>query len=186
MRSTGRRRRRAPSPCRTANCAPALSTIVCSVAASPAVPTTGSCARASSRRRRRIRPGPADAPVAACPAAFSDHRAGTRHLWGGAASGAAIGRRDPRHARRPGRRHLRAGRLRRCACARDLVCRSADQEVSPDQKGRGGAVPAVRALGLGPLLRTDDRQPLSVASPIRARAATWAASRAASTFCAAR
>ena len=59
-------------------------------------------------------PFPPDA--AAEPAAarrLSDHRAGTRHLWRGAASGAAIGALDPRHARRPGRRHLRAGWLRR-------------------------------------------------------------------------
>ena len=37
---------------------------------------------------------------------LSDHRAGTRHLWGGAASCAPIGPFDPRHTRRPGRRYL--------------------------------------------------------------------------------
>ncbi len=74
-----------------------------------------------------------------------------------------LGLLDPGHARRSGRRHLRAGRLRRCACARDLVGRSADQEADggADQEARACAVPAVLALGLGPLLRTDGQQPLS-------------------------
>ena len=75
------------------------------------------------------------------------------------------------------------------ACARDLVRRSADPKVrehAPDQEAGagGGALPVVFALGLGPLLRPNDRQPLSAPSPIRAPAAIWAASRAASTFCA--
>ena len=58
------------------------------------------------------------------------HRAGARHLWRGATSRSTVGAFDPRHARRPGRRHLRAGRLRRCARARNFVRRSADQEAS--------------------------------------------------------
>ena len=62
-----------------------------------------------------IPPIPPDPSVPARPAAapaaarrLSDHRAGACHLWGGAAAGATIGRRDPRHARRSGRRHLRS------------------------------------------------------------------------------
>ena len=48
----------------------------------------------------------------------SDHRARTRHLRRGAASGAAIGSRHPRHARRPGRRYLSSPTaLWRSACA---------------------------------------------------------------------
>ncbi len=73
--------------------------------------------------RSRVSPDPSiPSRSAAEPAAargrLSDHRARTRHLWGGAASGAAVGPFDPWHARRPGRRHLRAGWLRRSACGR--------------------------------------------------------------------
>jgi T5SS/PEP-CTERM-associated repeat protein/autotransporter-associated beta strand protein len=88
-----------------------------------------------------------------------NHWAGTRHLWGGAASCAAIGAQHPRHARRPKGRHLRAGRLRRSACGRDLVCRSADQEVSgsADPEGAGaGSLPVVCADSVGALLRPND------------------------------
>ena len=98
------------------------------------------------------------------PPPLSDHRAGTRHLWGGAASGAAIGAQHPRHARRPGRRHLRAGWLRRCACAPPPDLRSTCRPRSrrgPDQEARACALPVILALGLGPLLRPNDPQPLS-------------------------
>ena len=51
-------------------------------------------------------------------ASVPDHRAGARHLWGGPASRPTVGSYDPRHARRPGRRHLRPRRLRGGARAR--------------------------------------------------------------------
>ena len=83
----------------------------------------------------------------------------------------AIGTLDPRHARRPGRRHLRAGRLRRRAHAsrRDSCGRPADQEAGrgADQEARACALSAIFALGLGPLLRPNGPQPLSAPSPIR-------------------
>ncbi len=66
-----------------------------------------------------------------------------------------LGVRNPRHARRPGRRHLRAGWLRRYA--RGPAERPADQET-----GAGAcALSALLAIGLGPLLRPNARQPLS-------------------------
>ena len=104
----------------------------------------------------------------------------------------AIGARDPRHARRPGRRHLPAGWLCCRACgrsrARDACGRPADQEAGgcADQEAGAGALSALRALGLGPLLRPNDQQPLSRLRRSARRAAIWAASRAASTFCVAR
>ena len=78
-------------------------------------------------------PSPAAEPAAA-QRRLSNHRARTRHLWGGAASGAAIGAQHPRHARRPGRRHLRAGWLRRCSLrSRRIACRpgSRGQRLRP-------------------------------------------------------
>ena len=93
------------------------------------------CSEAASRQPKRLVPAlhhrcGAGAPGRAArdepaghataePAAarrLSDHWAGARYLWGGAASCPPIGAQHPRHARRPGRRHLRAGWLRRCAC----------------------------------------------------------------------
>ena len=174
-----------------ANCGPARSPTICSGAVLTPVTfrMTGSCARASSphllppeaavvaavvRRfsRRSCRRGPPILPptsAAESPAAWrrlSDHRARTRNLWGGAAAGPAVGAFDPRHPRRPGRRHLRARRLRRSAHARrraDFCGRPADQEAGgrADQEARACALPALLALGLGPLLRPNDQQPLS-------------------------
>ena len=98
-----------------------------------------------------IPPFPVDPPPNPLPpdVALSDHRAGTRHLWGGAASGAAIGAFDPRHARRPKGRHLRAGWLRRCGLRPlpprpDFCGRPADQEAGgvADQEGAGAWLPA--------------------------------------------
>jgi autotransporter family porin len=89
-----------------------------------------------------------------------------RHLWGGAASGAGIGALDPWHARRPGRRHIRAGWLRHSACGlsrrRDSCGRPADQEAGrgADQEARACALSAVFALGLGPLPRPNNQQRL--------------------------
>ena len=76
------------------------------------VPPAIAARAADCLRSRRFRPRPAAESAAA--RRLSDHRARTRHLWRGAASGPAIGALDPRHTRRPGRRHLRAGWLRRC------------------------------------------------------------------------
>ena len=112
---------------------------------------TGSCAPASSPRLFRPSTYPADTaaaagfpagrsawapdPAAHAPAEsaaagrrLSDHWARARHLWSGAASGAAIGAFDPWHARRSGGRHLRARRLRRGRCGR--AGRPADQEAT--------------------------------------------------------
>ena len=101
---------------------------------------------------------PADRPApepAAARRRLSDHRAGTRNLWRRAASGAPIGAQHPRHARRPGRRYLRAGRLRCCACGR-AGCPT-DQEAGAS----ACTLPVVFALGLGPLLRPNNPQQLS-------------------------
>ena len=69
-----------------------------------------------------------------------------------------LGLAHPRHARRSGRRHLRAGaRLRAVAPA---ICRPgsrADQEIGAD----ACALPGLLAVVVGPLLRPNDRQPLS-------------------------
>ena len=72
----------------------------------------------AARAARSLAAIHAAAEPAAARRRLSDHRAGARHLWGGAASGAAIGAQHPRHARRPDGRHLRAGWLRRSACGR--------------------------------------------------------------------
>ena len=134
-----------------------------------AAPTTGSCARL--HRAADQPPDSAGAPPradptrpAAAPAAarrLPDHRAGTRDLWGGAASGPAIG------APILGTLDDRVGDtyepdLRRCACAR------ASSVDLPTRKSRcrprrpaPAPCPLFCALGLGPLLRPNDRQPLS-------------------------
>ena len=92
---------------------------ICSAAASPAAPTTGSCAPTSSSRRRwgRCRacadpPVPADPPPDPLPprprsSGRNSPPMGWCSLW------PANWGSHPRHARRPGRRHLRAGWLRR-------------------------------------------------------------------------
>jgi autotransporter-associated beta strand protein len=81
---------------------------------------------------------------------------------------APIGAQHPRHARRPSRRHLRAGRLRRRACGRfrrgrGFCGRPADQEAGggADQEARACALSVILALGLGALLRPNDPQQLS-------------------------
>jgi T5SS/PEP-CTERM-associated repeat protein/autotransporter-associated beta strand protein len=97
---------------------------------------------------------PTNPPLARCrPASPFRSSARTRNLWDGAASCTPIGAQHPRHTRRSGRRHLRTGRLR--SCASDRACGLADQEA------RACAMPALLALSLGPLLRPNDRQPLS-------------------------
>ena len=102
-RSTAARRRPAPSHS-PARCAAAPSTMICSVVASTAaVPTIGSCARASSSDRRSAagraagracRPSAAGADAAG---RLSDHRAGDRDLWRGPTDRPAIGDDDARH-----------------------------------------------------------------------------------------
>ena len=144
----------------------------------PAAPVT-------VRRSRRRRAARADVPrchpprrrTRCRPASISDHRARTRHLWGGAASGAAIGAQHPRHARRPGRRHLRAGWLRRCACGR--AGSPADQKPGPTPAPCPLFSPSVWGRFFG---QTIDNHYQAFADP--APAAIWEASRAASIFCA--
>ena len=188
-RPMARRLRPVPSHWLPANCARALSTTTCSAAASAAAPMTGFSVRASlsrpfrrSRRRscrpscRRSAAGRAtrraagratrDEPAArsaAEPVAarrLSDHRAGARHLWGGAASGAPVGSRHPRHARRPGRRHLPARLLRGAPAPETTGVDLPTRKSLPTKKAAAAPVPAFLALGLGPLLRPDARQPL--------------------------
>ena len=191
----GRRHRQAPSLCRMANCAAAPSTMVCSAAASPAAPTTGSCAPISSCRQfPRGLPDssdPAGAPIPARPAAapaaarhLSDHRAGACDLWGGAAAGAPIGARDPRHAQRSGRRHLRPE-----VAAMRLAESSSwipDQKRGPDQEARRLRLARSFRPRSGAASSVKRSTTIIKPSPIPAPAAILAASRAGSIFCAGR
>ena len=76
-----------------------------------------------------------------------------------------LGLQHPRHARRPEGRHLRAGWLRRCACGRRAETSSVDlptrKPAALPTKGPACSLPVVRAVGVGPLLRPNDPQPLS-------------------------
>ena len=121
----------------------------------PLVPIGPSLPSNPSLRRSRPLGVLAAIHTAAGPAAarrrVSDHRAGTRHLWGRAASGAAIGAQHPRHARRPKGRSLRAGWLRRrSGCGRfrrgrDVYgrpCRPGSRHGLADQEGAWRWLPA--------------------------------------------
>ena len=127
---------------------------------------------------------PADIHPAAEPSAarhrVSDHRARARHLWGGAASGATIGPFDPRHTRRPGRRYLRAGWLRCCACGlfrrgRDFCGPPADQEAGggADQKALNCALSVIHRPQSGDASSAKRSTTTIKPSPIPTPAAIW-------------
>ena len=122
-------------------------------------------------------PKPTDPPQTALPPGVAFPIIGPElATYGVAASGAPIGAQHPRHARRPKGRHLRAGWLRRSACGRDLVCRSADQEVSGSADPEGADIsflPLVCAVASGAASSAKRSTTTIKPSPLPMPAAIW-------------